>query len=140
MRNTFKIFVFSLVIVFISFGVADAQRGCCSHHGGVCDCACCDGTPLSSKCAPYYDCGKKNQKTNKEKVSDTVQAASPNDNSDNASSSSDEIVSFNTQSLKYHCPSCQWAIKCTRNCISVTLAKAKSSGGIPCKVCGGRCN
>ena len=31
-----------------------ARSGCCSHHGGVCGCGCCDGTPLSSTCAPYY--------------------------------------------------------------------------------------
>lgn len=31
-----------------------ARSGCCSHHGGVCGCGCCDGSPLSSTCAPYY--------------------------------------------------------------------------------------
>jgi hypothetical protein len=31
-----------------------ARSGCCSHHSGVCGCGCCDGTPLSSTCAPYY--------------------------------------------------------------------------------------
>lgn len=36
---------------------AQARSGCCSHHKGVCGCECCDGTPLSAKCAPYYpDC------------------------------------------------------------------------------------
>ena len=30
--------------------VAQAKRGCCSHHGGVCGNRCCDGTPLSAKC------------------------------------------------------------------------------------------
>ena len=35
-------------------GYAEAKRGCCSWHGGVCGCRCCDGTPLSAKCAPYY--------------------------------------------------------------------------------------
>lgn len=35
--------------------IADAgQRGCCSHHGGVCGCSCCDGKPLSAKCIGYY--------------------------------------------------------------------------------------
>ena len=33
---------------------AEARQGCCSWHGGVCGCRCCDGTPLSAKCAPYY--------------------------------------------------------------------------------------
>lgn len=31
-----------------------ARSGCCSHHGGVCGCRCCDGSALSAKCAPYY--------------------------------------------------------------------------------------
>jgi hypothetical protein len=31
-----------------------ARSGCCSHHSGVCGCGCCDGTPLSDTCAPYY--------------------------------------------------------------------------------------
>lgn len=36
----------------------EARSGCCSHHGGVCGCGCCDGTSLSSTCAPYYpECG-----------------------------------------------------------------------------------
>lgn len=44
--------------------IAEARSGCCSWHGGVCSykCpdgvnfgyACCDGTSLSAKCAPYY--------------------------------------------------------------------------------------
>ena len=29
---------------------AEAASGCCSRHGGVCDCACCDGSPLSDTC------------------------------------------------------------------------------------------
>lgn len=33
---------------------AEARSGCCSHHGGVCGCGCCDGSSLSAKCAPYY--------------------------------------------------------------------------------------
>jgi hypothetical protein len=37
---------------------ASAHSGCCSHHDGVCGCACCDGTPLSATCLPYYPgCG-----------------------------------------------------------------------------------
>jgi endonuclease YncB( thermonuclease family) len=29
---------------------ANAAAGCCSGHKGVCECACCDGTPLSKSC------------------------------------------------------------------------------------------
>ncbi len=49
----------ALVCCFIlaTAAVSEARSGCCSHHGGVCGCACCDGSPLSARCAPYYDCG-----------------------------------------------------------------------------------
>ena len=46
---SFLIFLFILTIQ-----TADARSGCCSHHGGVCGCGCCDGSPLSAICAPYY--------------------------------------------------------------------------------------
>jgi len=49
----------------------------------------------------------------------------------------EQSVMFNTKSLKYHSPTCQWAIKCTKNCISIPLSEAINRGGIPCKVCGG---
>ena len=44
------ILVFNLLTPTFAF----ARSGCCSHHGGVCGCGCCDGTGLSSTCAPYY--------------------------------------------------------------------------------------
>jgi hypothetical protein len=51
-------YVSTLLIAFaLIFNVADnveARSGCCSHHGGVCGCGCCDGSSLSSTCAPYY--------------------------------------------------------------------------------------
>ncbi len=51
--------VISLIVFsFISPKYLFARSGCCSHHGGVCGCGCCDGTSLSSTCAPYYpNCG-----------------------------------------------------------------------------------
>jgi hypothetical protein len=52
---------FVIVVVAISaiaivlFAVpTEARQGCCSWHGGVCGCSCCDGTPLSDTCRPYY--------------------------------------------------------------------------------------
>ena len=45
---------FLLIPLFFIPENTEARRGCCSWHGGVCGCRCCDGTPLSSKCAPYY--------------------------------------------------------------------------------------
>ena len=52
----------------------------------------------------------------------------------------DELVAFNTKTLKYHCLSCEWAVKCTQNCITIRKSEAIKRGGVPCKVCGGSCN
>lgn len=56
MNNVKKFLVLGLVsfIVFLPALTTDARSGCCSWHGGVCGCGCCDGTPLSATCAPYY--------------------------------------------------------------------------------------
>ena len=51
----------------------------------------------------------------------------------------DEIVAFNTKSLKYHCLECTWAKKCTVNCVNIPKGEAIRRGGVPCKVCGGSC-
>jgi len=48
-----------------------------------------------------------------------------------------EMVMFNTKTNKYHSLNCQWAKKCTVNCIKVDKKDAIRQGGIPCKVCGG---
>jgi hypothetical protein len=51
-----KLLLFAVALSLAS--VAYGRSGCCSHHGGVCGCACCDGTPLSQTCLPYYPgCG-----------------------------------------------------------------------------------
>ncbi|MFZ3072633.1 MAG: thermonuclease family protein [Thermodesulfobacteriota bacterium] len=56
-RKSHVILIAFIYILFF-FSFAEASYGCCSHHGGVCDCVCCDGTSLSAKCAPdYLDCG-----------------------------------------------------------------------------------
>lgn len=46
------VFIFFFLIFLPS--KIEARSGCCSRHGGVCGCGCCDGTGLSSTCAPYY--------------------------------------------------------------------------------------
>ena len=46
-------------------------------------------------------------------------------------------VMFNTKSLIYHTPSCEWARKCTKNCVRIDHTDAQRRGGVPCKVCGG---
>jgi len=45
-----------LLLVLFSSNVSKifARSGCCSYHGGVCGCGCCDGSSLSATCAPYY--------------------------------------------------------------------------------------
>lgn len=54
----FTILLFSLLVFAYPKPIL-ARSGCCSWHGGVCGCGCCDGTPLSSTCAPYYpSCSK----------------------------------------------------------------------------------
>lgn len=51
----------------------------------------------------------------------------------------DETVSFNTNSLKYHCPTCSAARRCTRNCIDIKKSDAIRRGGVACKICTGTC-
>lgn len=56
--------VFILVVIIALFfyitPLVQARSGCCSHHGGVCGCGCCDGTGLSATCLPYYpECSRK---------------------------------------------------------------------------------
>lgn len=50
--KSIAVFIF-MFLFFVPMRV-EARSGCCSHHGGVCGCGCCDGTGLSSTCAPYY--------------------------------------------------------------------------------------
>lgn len=49
------------------------------------------------------------------------------------------IVSFNRLSKIFHNPACEWAEKCTKNCITISRDKAISKNGTPCKVCKGSC-
>ena len=46
-------------------------------------------------------------------------------------------VAYNKNSHIYHKHSCEWAIRCTKNCITIDSTEAKYRGGRPCKVCGG---
>ena len=61
MRNFLLLSVFFFAMIL----TAEAHQGCCSWHGGVCGCQCCDGSPLSDKCAPYYpECSASNSTDN----------------------------------------------------------------------------
>jgi len=46
-------------------------------------------------------------------------------------------IIYNTETGKYHAPTCRWAAQCSDNCISISLKVALRRGGIPCKVCYG---
>lgn len=46
-------------------------------------------------------------------------------------------VAYNKKSHVYHDHSCEWAVKCTKNCITIDSTEARRRGGRPCKVCGG---
>lgn len=52
----------------------------------------------------------------------------------------EDLVAFNKNTLKYHCLTCQWAKKCTRNCITISRQQAIDRGGVACKVCRGKCD
>jgi hypothetical protein len=52
----------------------------------------------------------------------------------------EERVAFNVESRKYHCLTCRHALACTKSCIEISLSEAKRRGGVPCKVCGGKCS
>ncbi len=49
-----------------------------------------------------------------------------------------ETVVYNTKTGKFHSLNCQWAQKCTVNCIKIDRKEAVQRGGVPCKVCGGK--
>ncbi|NLK37790.1 MAG: nuclease [Epulopiscium sp.] len=51
---------------------------------------------------------------------------------------SNHTVFFNTKTLKYHCPACIHARRCTQNCVEMDYNSARIRG-VACKVCGGTC-
>jgi len=54
MKRVFLLAALAIAFLFLLPKKIYSRSGCCSHHGGVCGCGCCDGSPLSSTCAPYY--------------------------------------------------------------------------------------
>ncbi len=57
-----------------------------------------------------------------------------------ATSNEEEVVAFNTKTLKFHCKTCEWATKCTVNCVDISRSEAIRRGGVACKVCKGTCS
>ncbi len=76
-----KIFSLAIILLFLlilPLSNIQARQGCCSHHGGVCGCHCCDGTSLSATCAPYYpQCNTKSVPTVPSYNSPTPKEQSP---------------------------------------------------------------
>jgi len=54
MTKVLRIVWVIIVASIMAAPLTEARSGCCSHHGGVCGCGCCDGSDLSATCAPYY--------------------------------------------------------------------------------------
>jgi len=60
-----------LLALLVSPELSSARQGCCSSHGGVCGCSCCDGTSLSATCRPYYpECNRTREKSKIEQIID----------------------------------------------------------------------
>ena len=49
----------------------------------------------------------------------------------------DYEVAFNEKSFIFHSPTCEWARKCTLNCVYIPKSVAIKRGGRACKVCKG---
>lgn len=47
-------------------------------------------------------------------------------------------VAYNVNTRIYHDRGCEWARKCTKNCVVIDHNDAIRRGGRPCKVCHGR--
>lgn len=50
---------------------------------------------------------------------------------------SDNVLVYNLSNGKMHNPDCEWAEKCTKNCIYIDHKKIENLFYIPCLVCGG---
>ena len=50
----------------------------------------------------------------------------------------EETVYYNTKTHKYHCMTCEWAIKCTESCVRMKRSEAEKKGAA-CKICRGSC-
>jgi len=48
-----------------------------------------------------------------------------------------DVVVYNISNGKLHLPDCEWAEKCTKNCIYLKKKDLKKMFFIPCIVCGG---
>jgi len=147
--NKNRILKVSLLFIFIlssslfyNIPFSEARSGCCSHHGGVCGCRCCDGTPLSAKCAPYYPSCSESQPTHQKEnyIQEKYKTISQEsqENKETIEAEKKEIVYVGSiNSNKYHYTWCRWAKKISPyNLVTFSsVREAKSKGYVPCKVC-----
>src|SRR5437763_5146252 len=76
MKHVLLIASFLVLLFSFALHTAEARSGCCSHHGGVCGCGCCDGSSLSAICAPYYpECSRSTTTTNTSETFTPTQTA-----------------------------------------------------------------
>lgn len=54
-----------------------------------------------------------------------------------AQDKANDWVFFNTVTYKVHKLSCEWAHRCTKNCIKIKRKDAYNRGSVACKVCRG---
>ena len=136
-RIVLGILILFFVLSFILPSFAEARRGCCSHHGGVCGCSCCDGTPLSAKCAPYYPHCYDRTPTYKQEVQSTSLQNNEVKKESSQVDKKEVIYVGSANSNKYHYTWCRWAKRISpRNLVTFSsVADAKSKGNVPCKVC-----
>ncbi len=50
---------------------------------------------------------------------------------------SSDVIVYNLSNAKVHRHDCEWAEKCTKNCIFIEKEKIKDIFFVPCAVCGG---
>ncbi len=125
----------SVVLVLILIGLlalnptAYSRRGCCSHHGGVCGCRCCDGTSLSAKCSPYYPNCSSTKTLKKYESYDTTAYS--------GGEKKELVYVGSVNSDKYHYSWCKWAKKIyPKNLKAFSSAnEARDWGYKPCKIC-----
>ena len=49
-----------------------------------------------------------------------------------------DVVVYNLSNAKLHTHDCEWALKCTKNCVLVDKKQIDEMFYIPCLVCGGK--
>lgn len=99
MKRPILILTSVILLLFVSFNTVFARSGCCSHHGGVCGCGCCDGSSLSNTCTPYYpECSRPTVDINTPKpYTGSTTTVRPTDPVSQTSVSTPEVLAASTE-------------------------------------------